>query len=94
MWIRFWSGHKDNPPIDKDFDEFVWFDKEQSDEVLKDEARELMPQWVWDTDRNSYYGFERLEKLPDDVRMMLIKAYEGNVRHAQSMLDLLRDDDD
>lgn len=89
MWIRFWSGHSNNPLISND-DDFFWVGaREDSDETLYEEARERVPQWVWDVDARSYFGFERLEKLPDDIRMNLVKKYENMRDHAIATLEIL-----
>lgn len=89
MWIRFWSGHTKNPAISKE-DQFIWYRQDVSDEMLQDEARERMPQWVWDVDGPSYFGFDRLETLPDDIKQHLIDGFEAEVKYAQAMLDILR----
>ena len=91
MWIRFWCGHTNHPLINVHDDEFVWYDRDLSDDALKEEARERVHQWVWDCDAMTYYGFDKLTNLSDEVKVFLIRKYSNQIRHAQSMIDLLKD---
>lgn len=90
MWVRFWSGHTRNPVISKE-DDFFWLgNRDLSDETLQSEARERVPQWIWDCDAMVYFGFDRLTKLPDDIKEHLVKNYEAERDHSIAILEILR----
>jgi hypothetical protein len=91
MWVRFWCGERNNPGIDLEFDQFEWMRETLPDEVLHDEARERRPDWAkdYDSDRTIYYGFERLAKLPEDIRLNLVKHYKSQIVYSNAMLKIL-----
>lgn len=88
-WIRLWhhgrcaSGIKDEQSI------YVWYDERPSDEELKDEADERVPDWRKQSERGYKYGFEDVAELPEKVRLALIKRYERQKVYADKMLGTL-----
>ena len=89
LWIRFWhkgrcpSGHNDEESS------YEWFDEDSSDDSLKEEADERVPDWRKHSERGYGYGFERLDALPEKVKQSLVKRFERQKVYADKMLGIL-----
>jgi hypothetical protein len=62
---------RQHDPSDPDVEQFEWFDTEPNEAVLKEEAREVIPEWMSQSERGAKYGFEVLETLPEKDRLEL-----------------------
>jgi hypothetical protein len=85
-WIAFWSGTRSS---EKDDVKYFWHDFVPSKNELEDTAHELVPAWLSMSERY-YCGYDIVETLPDKVRNELLKKYEGQKRHAEKMIELLK----
>lgn len=90
MWIRFWwKSNCISGAGSKEY-EYVWFDKRPSNIVLKDQADDFVPDWAKHTERGYQFGFEKVSKLPEKVRLNLISRYERQINDAAMMLGVLK----
>jgi hypothetical protein len=94
MWIRFWATDSGQTPEPSENDIYRWVSDRETDDSLKEWARELIPEWFKDSDRSFRYGFERLNTLPQPVRERLYKYHAQQMNHHQQMLALLRSDEE
>jgi len=90
-WIRLWHQGKCPSGLNGEESDYVWFDVRPSDEVLKDEADENVPDWRKQSERGYKYGFEDVPELPEKVRQSLIKRFERQKVIADRMLGILLD---
>lgn len=91
MWVRFWcSVESENPPLDIDDDKFIWVSNRETNESLNEWARELVPNWVDGLDRSFFYGYEKLEILPDVIKNRLIKEHEQRIADSNLILQILK----
>ena len=88
-WIRFWHEGKCSSGIKDEQSSYQWFDERPSDECLKDEADENVPDWRKQSERGYKYGFEDVPELPEKVKQNLIKNYERQKVYADKMLGIL-----
>jgi hypothetical protein len=88
-WIRMWHQGKCPSGIKDEESVYVWFDERPSDDCLKDEADERVPDWRKQSERGYKYGFEDVPELPEKVRLALIKRYERLKVEADRMLGIL-----
>lgn len=84
MWVKVWVRGKSVAEC------YDWFDDEASNDELRDAAQE----WASHTSQgilNDYYkyGFERVKRLPESVRLNLINRYKNNLRQTKLMLKVL-----
>ena len=89
-WIRFWSrANCSCSSSNSDNSVYRWYDKVPNEEELKDQAEELVPNWMRTAERGYKYGSESAAKLPDDVRTGLLQGYKCQKKHAEKMIELL-----
>ena len=88
MWVRFWYSYdRDNPPMDEQNDCFQWLHDHYTDEILKDDALEKVPDHCRYNDSGQfYYGFERLNSLPEKVRNRLIIETEDLITESKNKI--------
>lgn len=85
MWVRFW--HKGNcaSGLNEEESIYQWM-KEASDECLKEESWDLVPEWMRDSERGCHYGFERIDKPPPEELAKLLNQYTRTLNHASAMI--------
>ena len=89
MWIRFWSQGCCPSGLNPEDSKYWWYDKVPSDEELKEQAEELVPVWRRDSERGYKYGFEPVQKLPDNVRTRMLQEYRRKKKYAENMIELI-----
>lgn len=87
MWVRNYVKGRTARSIQ---DVYVYYEEEPS----KDELREAAEEWAQNTDigriNDSFqYGFEPVDRLPEEVRRQLIARYTNEKNHAEEMLKIL-----
>jgi hypothetical protein len=69
--------------------QYWWYDRVPSDDELKDTAEELIPGHLQNSERGCQYGFDKIDRLPDDVRTSLLDGFRGKKAYAEKMIELL-----
>lgn len=88
-WVEFWASTNCGSGISPKEKTYEWYGKIPSDESLKDDAKEFVPSWMNGLERGYKYGFDVLEKLPENIKLTLIKQYESQKRYAEAMIEIL-----
>jgi len=91
MWVRFEiKGGRGHERTEETY-VFLEDDDPWSDENLRAEAEDWASRTSLGTVAERYkYGFERVKKLPERVRLMLIEKYEDMRKTADRMLRILK----
>ena len=89
-WIRFWHQGKCPSGLNDEESSYAWYDRPLTEEQLKSEAEERVPEWRRSSERGYRCGFERVKRLPAKARQELITSFKGMKAYAEAMLVVLQ----
>jgi hypothetical protein len=87
-WIRFWSQTNTckNPS-----NEYEWIELVLSDDAMEDLAREAAPNYIKSAYHPYQFGWEVLDKLPENIKNSFINKYKRQISEAETMIQILLD---
>ena len=88
-WIKFWVKGNCASGNNPETVNYEWHEKENcSEENLSECALDFAESnyWITQSERGFKYGFEEIDKLPEEVRLKLIKRYQSQMKNAFEML--------
>lgn len=91
MWIRFW--YKDLNPCSKGEEESIysWYNPKESEEALKEYAREMVPDWLEDSIYGFDCGFEKISKPPEEELRDLLRMHYRIVERSVQMIRIIKE---